>query len=152
MEMVKHPVNDRCEDDAHHGDEHQSGVQRINAREELTRLAQALGLDRPHAAEKHGRIQECIEPRHMLVMRVANDSDKQRDPDQGQCQAGMDEHTQRKLARWYRWYVVWFVHEPGLCSLRSERSPPDKRSLYRNGTWHDPETEQARQRLLPSES
>lgn len=117
MEPVKRPVNDRCEDDAHHGDEHQSGIQRINAREELPRLAQACGLDRPHPAEKHGRVQECVEPRHLLVVLVANDSDKQRDPDQGQRQGGMDEHPQSKLAHGYRWCVMWLIHDPGLYSL-----------------------------------
>ena len=117
MESVKYPVNDRREDDAHHDDEHQAGVQRVHACEQLPWRAQILSFDRPHPAQKHGRIEECIQPGHVLVVRVADHAGKQRNPDQRQGHASMGQHAERKPAQGYRRRVMWLVHDPDLCSL-----------------------------------
>jgi hypothetical protein len=73
---VHEAVDDRAKQNGRHGDQRQSRIQRVKAREEFSALAQVC-FDGPHASEDHRGVEERVAPPHLLKVHVAGHASEQ---------------------------------------------------------------------------
>jgi hypothetical protein len=71
VEVVEKPVHQWRKQQAGHEYEYESGVERIQASEELTCVGN-WWVDRSHTSEQHGRIQESLAPTPLLVVQITH--------------------------------------------------------------------------------
>ena len=69
-------MQDRREYERRGYDEHQPGIQRVEAREELARRA-LRRVHRAHATEQHSRVQERVDRGQFLQLDITQHSDRQ---------------------------------------------------------------------------
>jgi hypothetical protein len=77
MKAVNEPVENGSKDDAGDHEKHNPRVKGVKCREELARGRSEL-VNRPHASEQHGWVDESIQPGNAFKAVVAQDADGQR--------------------------------------------------------------------------
>lgn len=70
MEAVNEAMEDRRKQERSSSDEYEASIERIETSKQLTRHG-LRWVDWPHATQEHGGIQECIDPRQVLELNVA---------------------------------------------------------------------------------
>src|SRR5689334_22577292 len=109
MKLVHQAVNHRREQQSCDDEKYTSGVQCEQSREDLAAVAPER-IDRAHATEQHGGVQECVAPGQMLVMLVARHPAEQRDEDQCSGHGEMTTHAPRESFARYRLGEAVFVN------------------------------------------
>ena len=94
---MQHPVEHRSQRDADADQEYQTGVERIKTGKDLAGIG-LRRIDRSHAAEQHGCIQEGIAPGQMLEVGVAGHSQQQREQHQRGGSRDVSPETPQKAA------------------------------------------------------
>ena len=104
-----------CDHKPSDNDEHESGVQRVEAGEELS----ASGLrrvDGTHAAEQHRAVEERGNPLETLECAVTGHADRERDCQDQTRQANVLDKPEDELPARQQRLVAMLVHEPNLGS------------------------------------
>lgn len=78
VELVHDTVHCRREDETRRDQEYQASVECIQASKQLTSI-RSWRVYRPHSAQEHCRIQECIAPWELLEVLVARHTEHERD-------------------------------------------------------------------------
>ena len=105
----------RCDHKPTDNDEHEPGVQRIEAGEELA----ASGLrrvDRTHAAEQHRAVEERGDPLEALEYAVTRHADRERDREDQTRQASVLDKPKDELSARQQRLMAMLVHEPNVGS------------------------------------
>jgi hypothetical protein len=79
MKLVKDPVNQRSKDYSGYRNEQQAAEQGIRRSKELGSAAMQF-IDRPHASQDHGRVQQCInqtQPAYPMIPGYPNAQSKE---------------------------------------------------------------------------
>ena len=102
-----------CDHKPSDNDEHESGVQRVEAGEELS----ASGLrrvDRTHAAEQHRAVEERGIPREALELAVTGHADRERDRQDHARHADVSNDPNDELPARQQRLVAMLVHQPNV--------------------------------------
>jgi hypothetical protein len=87
VQPVHHAMHDGRQHDAHRGDHDETAVQRVEATKQLATVRERVLENGAHATEQHRRVEERVEPRHVVDRVEARHADCQRDDEQCDDQA-----------------------------------------------------------------
>lgn len=111
-------MQERGEDDADRYEEDETAVQRVHPGEDLPgwRLRR---VDRSHAAEQHGRVQERVPPGELLEVRVAAHPEDKRSQNQSHRSCDVGCEPAKEPAGWNRARSSMLVHTVALSRASS---------------------------------
>jgi len=77
VQLVKYTMHDRCENQRSSDNKNKSRIKGVQTGKELP-TGRYRGINRPHPAQKHGGIEECIQPGEVLKITIAKHADTKR--------------------------------------------------------------------------
>jgi hypothetical protein len=109
VEAVEQAMAEGGHHDAYDDEEDDPGEQRVEGGEELSGRAPDR-VDRPHAPENHGRVEERVEPGEPLQVVIARDTDAERHGNDGQADQDMVEKAPDELFERQKRLGLMLVH------------------------------------------
>src|ERR1051325_8724693 len=96
MKSVEEAMEDRRENNAGGDEGDEAGIERVEGGEDLSRN-RLHRIDRPHAAEDHRGVQQCVDPGKMFQKMIAENADGERTGDKAHRRARVAAQPAEKL-------------------------------------------------------
>jgi hypothetical protein len=109
MKPMKNPMHPWSQDDSCNSEEDHAAIKRIEPSEQLAARC-GWARDWAHPAEQHRRVQEGVQPAHMLEVCVAQHPAQQRREDDERSRQGVSHDAHQEWPDWQDSLSMVFVH------------------------------------------